>query len=125
MADIFPTGYFAALNAFKGLEKESIRNSTVLLIGCGPVGLCAILNALDFNPKHLIAIDSVESRLQIASKLGAEAINYQQDMEGLHRKVDEYTAGRGVDIVIESVGHSDALGGFASRNYGQSLTEHR
>lgn len=110
MADIFPTGYFAASNAFKGLSEDVIRSSTVLLLGCGPVGLCALVNALDYKPKHLIAIDSVESRLDIAKSLGAEPMNYQLDMDGLQRKVREYTDGRGADIIIESVGHSDALG---------------
>jgi threonine dehydrogenase-like Zn-dependent dehydrogenase len=80
MADIFPTGYFAAANAFTGLEKETISGMTVLVIGYGPVGLCAILNALDFHPKHVIAIDSVESRLETARRLGAEPMNFQRDM---------------------------------------------
>lgn len=35
MADIFPTGYFAASNAFKGLTEEQIAKATVVLIGCG------------------------------------------------------------------------------------------
>ena len=35
MADIFPTGYFAAHNAFKDMTKEQIAEATVVLIGCG------------------------------------------------------------------------------------------
>ena len=35
MADIFPTGYFAAHNGFKDLTKEQIKDATVVLIGCG------------------------------------------------------------------------------------------
>lgn len=35
MADIFPTGYFAAKNAFKDMGKEEISEATVVLIGCG------------------------------------------------------------------------------------------
>lgn len=35
MADIFPTGYFAALNAFKELRKDQIADATVVVIGCG------------------------------------------------------------------------------------------
>ena len=35
MADIFPTGYFAAHNAFKEMSKEQIEQATVVLIGCG------------------------------------------------------------------------------------------
>ncbi len=38
MADIFPTGYFAAHNAFKDLTKAQTEDSTVVVIGCGPVG---------------------------------------------------------------------------------------
>ena len=35
MADIFPTGYFAANNAFKEMSKEQIEQATVVVIGCG------------------------------------------------------------------------------------------
>jgi len=110
MADIFPTGYFAATNAFRGFDEEEIHSSVVLLIGCGPVGMCALVNALDFKPKALLAIDGVDSRLELAKKLGAEPWNYQKDMEGLKKRVKELTNGRGADTVIELVGHSDALG---------------
>ena len=37
MADIFPTGFFAANNAFKDMTKEQIAEATVVLIGCGCV----------------------------------------------------------------------------------------
>ena len=110
MADIFPTGYFAATNAFRGFDDEVIKQSVVLLIGCGPVGLCALVNALEYKPKALLAIDGVESRLELAKKLGAEPWNYQKDMEGLKKRVLELSEGRGADMVIEGVGHSDALG---------------
>lgn len=82
MADIFPTGYFAAANAFRGMEEKTIRQSVVVLIGCGPVGLCALINALEYKPKVIIAIDRVESRLALAKKLGAEPWNDQTDKEG-------------------------------------------
>ena len=35
MADIFPTGFFAAQNAFKECTQEQIADSTVVVIGCG------------------------------------------------------------------------------------------
>ena len=35
MADISPTGYFAAKNAFKNMTREQISDATVVLIGCG------------------------------------------------------------------------------------------
>ncbi|RAQ54771.1 alcohol dehydrogenase [Aspergillus flavus] len=109
MADILPTGFFAARNAFKGMDRATIEESTVLLFGCGPVGLCALISALDYRPKHLIAVDSVPSRLELAKSLGAEPWNFQTDAEGLKQRVKDLTEGRGADVAIEVVGHSDAL----------------
>jgi len=109
MADIFPTGWFGAHNGFKLLTKEQIEESTVVLIGCGPVGLCALVNAVDYKPKHLLAVDSIESRLDLAKSLGAEPWNFQKDREGLDKRVKELTDGRGADVVIEVVGLSAAL----------------
>ena len=87
MADIFPTGYFAASNAFSTFQPEQIKDLTVVLIGCGPVGLCACINAEEYKPKHLLAVDSVESRLDLAKNLGAEPWNFQKDREGLDKRV--------------------------------------
>jgi len=109
MADIFPTGYFGAKNAFKLIEPVPASEATVVVVGCGPVGLCAIVSALEHRPKHLFAVDSVESRLELARKLGAEPLNFAKDKEGMVRRVKEVTEGRGADAVIEVVGLSPAL----------------
>lgn len=109
MADIFPTGFFAAQNAFKLLTEEQIHESTVVLIGCGPVALCALINLMDYKPKNVFAVDSVESRLKLAEDLGATPFNFMTNREGLDAKVKEVTDGRGADVVIEVVGLSPAL----------------
>lgn len=109
MADIFPTGYFAAHNAFKDFTPEEIQESTVVLIGCGPVALCSLVNIVDYKPKHILAVDSVPSRLEQAKTLGAEPWNFMTDREGLDKRVKELTDGRGADAVIEIVGLSPAL----------------
>jgi len=109
MADIWPTGFFAAHNGFKTFSPEQIKELTVVVIGCGPVGLCAVINAEEYKPKHLIAVDSVESRLDLAKSLGAEPWNFMKDKEGLEKRVKELTDGRGADVVIEVVGLSPAL----------------
>lgn len=109
MADIFPTGYFAATNAFQGYTPTQISTQTAVLIGCGPVGLCALINALEYKPKHLLAVDSVPSRLELARSLGAEPWNFQTSREDLDQRVMELTGGRGADAVIEVVGLSPAL----------------
>ncbi|CAK7264528.1 hypothetical protein SEPCBS57363_001118 [Sporothrix epigloea] len=110
MADIFPTGYFGARNAFD-LLAPSIKASdaVVVVVGCGPVGLCAIVAALEYKPKRIFAVDSVASRLDLAASLGAEPLNFVADKEGMMRIVQEATEGRGADAVIEVVGLSPAL----------------
>lgn len=109
MADIFPTGYFGAKNAFRQLSPEEQAGATVVVVGCGPVGLCAIIAALEHKPKHLFAVDSIDSRLELAKKLGAEPLNFMTDKEGMLKRVKEASDGRGADAVIEVVGLSPAL----------------
>jgi threonine dehydrogenase-like Zn-dependent dehydrogenase len=109
MADIFPTGFFGATNAFKLLSPEQIAESTVVVVGCGPVGLCAVIAAANFKPKKLFAVDSVDSRLELAKSLGAEPLNFHTNKAGMQERVKAVTDGRGADVVIEVVGLSPAL----------------
>ena len=109
MADIFPTGFFGARNAFNSLGVQKPSEATAVVIGCGPVGLCAVVSALEYKPKHLFAVDSVDSRLELARSLGAEPLNFKTDPEGMAARIREVTDGRGADIVIEVVGLSPAL----------------
>lgn len=104
MADIFPTGYFAAARFLKGLPDRDRKEFTVAAIGCGPVGMCAIACALTMVD-NVIAIDSVPERLAEAEKLGAKTINLNDDPVA---KIKELSGGRGADVVMEMVGHADA-----------------
>ena len=109
MADIFPTGFFGARNAFKEFTPQQASEATVVVLGCGPVGLCALVNAFDYKPKNVFAVDAVDSRLALAKKLGAEPLNFKTDEEGLKKRVKDATGGRGADAVIEVVGLTPAL----------------
>ncbi|KAL7896022.1 GroES-like protein [Trichoderma sp. TUCIM 5745] len=110
MADIFPTGFFGVKSAVSLAPPTfNINESTLVVIGCGPVGLCAIVAAAELKPKHLFAIDSVDSRLEQAKKLGAEPLNFVKDKAGMAARIKEVTEGRGADLVVEVVGLSPAL----------------
>jgi threonine dehydrogenase-like Zn-dependent dehydrogenase len=109
MADIFPTGYFGVKNAVELSPSIDVTKSTMVIVGCGPVGLCAIACAASLNPRHLFAVDGVESRLKIAESLGATPLNFMDDAEGMRRHVLAATDGRGADMVVEVVGLSAAL----------------
>ncbi|UZP40330.1 hypothetical protein NXS19_008146 [Fusarium pseudograminearum] len=109
MADIFPTGYFGVKSGVEMMPNLDVHDSTIVVIGCGPVGLCAVVAAAALKPKHLFAVDSVSSRLDQAAKLGAEPLNFMSDKTGMHDRVKAATNGRGADIVVEVVGLSPAL----------------
>jgi threonine dehydrogenase-like Zn-dependent dehydrogenase len=106
MADIFPTGYFAASRFLKNLDARDRKEFTSVVVGCGPVGLCAIACAVTMVDT-VYAIDSVPERLQEAAALGAIPIHLtEQDPVA---EIKKATDGRGADVVMEVVGHGDAL----------------
>jgi threonine dehydrogenase-like Zn-dependent dehydrogenase len=96
LSDIFPTGYMAAELA------EIHAGSTVAVFGCGPVGQFAIASAKLLNAGRIFAIDAIPSRLDMARAQGAEAINFEQ--EDPVQAIKGFTAGIGVDRVIDAVG---------------------
>ena len=84
MGDIFPTSYFGVKSAVAlSSSTQDIRHSTMAIIGCGPVGLCAIIAGAHLQPKHLFTIDAVDSRLEVARRLGAEPLNFKKDKAGM------------------------------------------
>ncbi|KAJ6262385.1 hypothetical protein Dda_3193 [Drechslerella dactyloides] len=113
MADIFPTGYFAASNAVKMLpSSQPPSDATFVVLGLGPVGICALVALQSFKPKRVFVIDSVESRLGLAASLGAQPLNfatYEGGIDGIKKHVQDATEGRGADVVVEIVGSSSAL----------------
>ncbi|KAK3100929.1 hypothetical protein LTR53_018744, partial [Teratosphaeriaceae sp. CCFEE 6253] len=105
MADIFPTGYYAAARYLKDLNERDRKEYTVVVVGCGPVGICAITTALTMVDT-VYAIDSIPDRLAEAEKIGAKTIRLDDDPVA---KIKAATDGRGADVVIEGVGHADAF----------------
>lgn len=112
MADVVPTGYFVASNAYNLLNPiERSKHTTAVVVGCGPVGLCAVVAAKTFFT-HVIAIDSVSDRLQEANNMGAdETVQLSEDMNPAQAlaRVKEITEGRGADAALEVVGVPSAL----------------
>lgn len=97
--DIFSTGYYGALLA------EIKPESTVVVIGCGPVGLMAILSAQLLGAKQVIAIDQVPSRLEVARSMQAFILSPDESFEAQIKNINQ---GRRADAVIEAVGNKSA-----------------
>ena len=66
VGDIFTTGFDCASEA--RIEKGDV----VTVVGCGPVGLMAILGSRGFEPSTIYAVDTVSQRLEMAQTLGAD-----------------------------------------------------
>ncbi len=97
LTDIFPTGYQAADNC------DIQPGDTVAIWGCGPVGQFAIKSAFLLGAEHVIAIDNIPERLQMASRRGnVTTVNFME--ENLLEQLRELTAGRGPDACIDAVG---------------------
>jgi len=97
LGDIISTGFFCAHQA------EIIPTGTYAIIGCGPVGLMAILGALEYGAENIFAIDTIEERLAHARKFGATPIN--ASAQNPIEVIKEFTQGRGADAVLEAVGN--------------------
>lgn len=109
MADIFPTGFFVSHNAWQMMNEAEREDATAVVIGCGPVGLCAVTAATHFF-KNVYAVDSVPERLAAAKKHGArESWSFQDLSVDINARVKELTNGRGADVILEVVGHLPAL----------------
>ena len=106
LSDILPTGWMAAENC------EIEPGDTVAVWGCGPVGLFAIQSALVLGAARVIAVDHYPHRLELAKKLGAEIVNYEEDR--VHEALVEMTGGIGPDACIDAVGMESH--GFAIDN---------
>lgn len=88
------------------LNEEERKDATCVVIGCGPVGLCAITSARHFF-KTVYAIDSIPDRLAVAKSHGAIALHLTDDDPVA--AVKKATGGRGADAVCEVVGVEKAL----------------
>lgn len=97
LTDIFPTGWSAVDWAeLKGGE-------TVVVFGCGPVGVMAMKSAWLKGAGRVIGVDMLPYRMEIARKSAkAEVLNFKE--VDVVEVIREMTGGRGADVCIDAVG---------------------
>lgn len=76
---------------------------TVLVFGCGMIGLGVIAAAGLIEGSTVIAVDLEDSKLSLARKAGATHI-INSRTESLHERVHALTQGDGATVAIEAVG---------------------
>jgi threonine 3-dehydrogenase len=91
-------------NAVHTVLEAEVPGSTVLVLGCGPIGCFAIGVARAAGASLVIASDLNPKRLELARDMGAQVI-LNPKSDDVVARVRELTGGDGVDLVCEMSGH--------------------
>lgn len=97
------TGVGAALNLGAIAHGDS-----VMVIGCGAVGLAAVQGAGLAGAAAVIAVDIELAKLELAMQMGATC-GIDGSKQDVVAAVKQQTGGRGVDVVIEAAGSASAF----------------
>jgi S-(hydroxymethyl)glutathione dehydrogenase/alcohol dehydrogenase len=92
------TGVGAALNTADIVEGDSVA-----VLGCGGVGLNVIQGAKIAGAKEIIAVDTFDSKLEMAKEFGATQTVNASDGNAV-AQVQALTEGRGADVSFEVIG---------------------
>lgn len=100
LGDILATGWWSAQLG------EIEADSTVAVIGAGPVGLTTMMCARLADPGHIVCIepDSYRRQLAVDRGLADSALDGSESLDALEAKVRELSQGRGADVVVEAAG---------------------
>lgn len=101
VGDVLATGYWAAKIS------EIKKDDTILIIGAGPTGLCALQCVRLHNPKRVIVCDIDESRLAFVRKYYPEVLTVGP--ENIVEFVRENSDHGGADAVLEVAGSKETF----------------
>ncbi len=90
--------------AIHAVQRGNIElGDTVVVAGCGPLGLGMVATARLKNPGLLIALDLKPNRLEVARKSGADLTLNPQEVDVV-AEIKKLTCGYGCDVYIEATG---------------------
>lgn len=102
LADVMGTGHHAAVSA--GVT----AGSTVVVVGDGAVGLCAVLAASRLGASRIVAMSRHADRQALAREFGATDIVAERGDEGI-AIIKQMFDGIGPDCVLECVGTKESM----------------
>ena len=102
LSDVMGTGHHAALAAGVG------PGSTVVVVGDGAVGLCAVIAARRLGAERIVIMSRHADRQELARRFGATDVVAERGREGTDA-VKELLGGTGADAVLECVGTGDSM----------------
>jgi threonine 3-dehydrogenase len=105
-------------NAVHTVLAGTIAGQTVLVTGCGPIGLMSIAVAKACGSSTVFATESNEERRAMAKKMGADVVLNPAEIDVVARITSE-TNETGVDVLLEMSGNPSAIQqGFRSLRAG-------
>jgi len=95
--------------ALHAVERGGITfDDTVVVAGCGPIGLGMVAGARAKNPAHVVALDLAPDKLALAGECGADVLIDIREGDAVAR-VLQLTDGYGCDVYLEGTGHPSAV----------------
>src|SRR6267143_538570 len=95
-------------NAVHTVLAGEIAGRTVLVTGCGPIGLMSIAVAKACGSSTVFATETNEQRRLMAKKMGADVVLNPAATDSVARIKSE-TSGAGVDVLLEMSGNPAAI----------------
>ncbi|HUT97481.1 MAG TPA: L-threonine 3-dehydrogenase [bacterium] len=95
-------------NALDTVLAEDVAGKTVLVTGCGPLGVLTVLVARASGATTIFATDVSQYRLDLAKKAGADHVFNAAEADPVP-KIRELTDGVGVEVLLELSGAPTAL----------------
>ena len=95
----------------------------VAVVGCGGVGLSALLGALAAGASEIVAVDVSEAKLDVARELGATTVVLWAGTPEATAEAVRDTTGGGVDFAVEATGrpHAMVAAFLSTRNRGAAV----
>jgi threonine dehydrogenase-like Zn-dependent dehydrogenase len=91
------------------VERAGITfDDTVVVAGCGPIGLGMVAGARAKSPAHVIALDMAPQKLELARECGADIVINIAEEDAVAQVID-VTDGYGADVYLEGTGHPSAV----------------
>ena len=98
-----------ASTGISGAESAPVRvGDTVVVYAQGPIGLMATAGAKLMGASFIIGVDSNETRLAVAKRLGADVVINFKEQDPV-AEVKRLTGGWGVDVAIEALGQQQTF----------------
>jgi threonine 3-dehydrogenase len=95
-------------NAVHTVLAGEIAGRTVLVTGCGPIGLMSIAVAKACGSSTVFATETNEQRRAMAKKMGADVVVNPVETDSVAR-IKAETGGTGVDVLLEMSGNPAAI----------------